>query len=82
MKWQFSGSERVELIPLWSLGFIKIHHKRPIKIYGGQKTQLAQKLFSFTIIILMKQRNYYQYVLAKKRKQTYSKEQYAQNYPC
>ena len=30
-------------------------------------TQLAQKLFSFTIIILMKQKNYYQYVLEKKK---------------
>ena len=50
---------------------VKRHCKRPIKIYWGEETQLAQRLFLFiTIIILMKQKLYCQYVSAKQNKKT------------
>ena len=50
---------------------VKRHHKTPIKIYWSEETQLAQRLFLFiTIIILMKQKLYYQYVSAKQNKKT------------
>ena len=64
---------------------VKKHHQRPIKIYWGEKTQLVQKLlFIITIIILMKQKHYNQYLSAKQKKKSNLtwNEQCAFNYPC
>ena len=64
---------------------VKKHQQRPIKIYLEEKTQLVQKLlFVITIIILMKQKLYHQYISGKKKKENYLtwNEQCAFNYPC
>ena len=50
---------------------VKKHQQRPIKIYLEEKTQLVQKLlFVITIIILMKQKLYHQYISGKKKRKT------------